>query len=223
VFFVMTDYTPHLLEHVLGAKSKVAALRVLFNSKVGFSGSSVAKRAGMGLLAIQNALADLEGLGLVRVERGSVEHRYWLNFKHYLVGQGLRAVFEAERGMAKALAQSLRPLLTGQVLSAGLFGSFARGAAKPGSDIDLLVIVETLKERELVGALLSDQLHSLAERYGLPLQPVIYERRRLSHSSGVQELLETAEQDWVQVAGVDIKQIRRMLNVAKLGARRRIA
>jgi predicted nucleotidyltransferase len=218
----MIGQTPHLLEHVLGAKSKVAAPRVLFNSKVGFSGSSVAKRAGMGLLVVQNALADLEGLGLVQVERGSVEHRHRLNFKHYLVGQGLRALFEAERGMAKALAHDLRPLLKGQVLSAGLFGSFAHGEANPGSDIDLLVIVETLKEHERVSALLSDKLQSLTERYGLPLQPVIYERRRLSHG-GVQELLETAEQGWVQVAGADIKQIRKTLNVVKPGTRRRIA
>jgi predicted nucleotidyltransferase len=220
---VTDDQTPRLLEHILGAKSKVAALRVLFNSKIGFSGSSVAKRAGMGLLAIQNALADLEGLGLVLVERGSVEHRYQLNFKHYLVGQGLRALFETERGMAKAVAHDLRTLLEGRVLSAGLFGSFARGEAKPGSDIDLLVIVETLKEREHVSALLSGKLRNLAERYGLPLQPVIYERRRLAGSSGAQELLETAEQDWVQAAGADIKQIRRTLKVAKPGARRRIA
>ncbi len=177
----------------------------------------MAKRAGMGLLAIQNALADLEGLGLVLMERGSVEHRYRLNFKHYLVGQGLRALFEAERGMAKALAHDLRTLLEGRVLSAGLFGSFARGEAKPGSDIDLLVIVEH------VSALLSDKLRSLTGRYGLPLHPVIYERRRLAGSSGAQELLETAEQDWVQAAGADIKQIRRTLGVAKPGARRRLA
>jgi predicted nucleotidyltransferase len=219
----MDDQTPHLLEHILGAKSKVAALRVLFNSKIGFSGSSVAKRAGMGLLAIQNALADLEGLGIVLVERGSVEHRYRLNFRHYLVGLGLRALFESERGMAKALARDLRSLLTKYVLSAGLFGSFARGKALPGSDIDLLVIVETLKERERVGALLSDEIPCLSERYGLPIQPVIYERRRLINSSGAQELLETAELDWTHVAGVDIKQILRTLSVAKPGTRRRIA
>jgi predicted nucleotidyltransferase len=219
----MNGHEPHLLEQVLGAKSKVAALRVLINLKIGFSGSSVAKRAGMGLLAIQNALADLEGLGLVEVERGSVEHRYRLNFKHHLVSQGLRALFEAERGMVKALAHDLRPLLEGRVTSAGLFGSFARGEAKPGSDIDLLVIVETLKERERVSALLSDQLPNLTERYGLPLQPIIYERRRLSHGGGVQELLETAKQDWVQIAGQDLKQIRQTLKAAKLSARRRIA
>lgn len=217
----MNDREAHLLEQVLGAKSKVAALRVLINSKLGFSGSSVAKRAGMGLLAIQNALADLEGLGLVEVERGSVEHRYRLNFRHHLVMHGLRDLFEAERGMVKALAQELRPLLERRVVSAGIFGSFAQGHAKPGSDIDLLVIVETLKERERMSALLSDELPKLSERYGLPIQPVIYERRRLANSSGADELLETAERDWVMVAGEDLKRIRASLAAPKPGTRRR--
>ena len=219
----MTGHEHHLLEQVLGAKSKIAALRVLINSKIGFSGSSVAKRAGMGLLAIQNALADLEGLGLVEVERGSVEHRYRLNFKHHLVVHGLRALFEAERVMVKALAQELRPLLEGRVVSAGIFGSFAQGHAKPGSDIDLLVIVETLKERERMSALLSDKLPKLTEQYGLPVQPVIYERRRLTNSSGAHELLETAERDWVMVAGEDLRRIRANLAEPKPGTRRRSA
>jgi predicted nucleotidyltransferase len=219
----MNGHEPHLLEQALGAKSKVAALRVLINSKIGFSGSSVAKRAGMGLLAIQNALADLEGLGLVEVERGSVEHRYRLNFKHHLVVHGLRALFEAERGMMKALARELRPLLEDHVVGAGLFGSFAQGRAVPGSDIDLLVIVETLKERERVSALLSDELPKLSKQYGLPIQPVIYERRRLSNSSGADELLETAERDWVTIAGQDLKRIRAGLAASKSGLRRRSA
>jgi predicted nucleotidyltransferase len=219
----MNDHEPHLLEQVLGTKSKVAVLRVLINSKIGFSGSSVAKRSGMGLLAIQNALADLEGLGLVEVERGSVEHRYRLNFKHHLVVHGLRALFEAERGMVKALARELRPLLEDHVLSAGLFGSFAQGRAKPGSDIDLLVIVETLKERERVSALLSDELPKLSERYGLPIQPVIYERRSLINSDGAQALLETAEPDWVMVAGESIKSLRAGLTASKSSPQRRSA
>jgi predicted nucleotidyltransferase len=219
----MNSHEPHLLEQVLGAKSKVAALRVLINSKIGFSGSSVAKRSGMGLLAIQNALAGLEGLGLVEVERGTVEHRYRLNFKHHLVVHGLRALFEAERGMVKALAQELRPLLERRVVSAGIFGSFAQGRAKPGSDIDLLVIVETLKERERMSALLSDELPKLTEQYGLPIQPVIYEHRRLTNSSGAHELLETAERDWVMVAGEDLRRIRANLVEPKPGTGRRSA
>lgn len=219
----MIDRSPHLLEYILGAKSKVAALRVLFNSKIGFSGNALAKRAGMGLLAIQNALADLERLGLVAVERGSVEHRYRLNTRHYLVSHGLRALFEAERNMAKALASELRPMLDGQVVAAGLFGSFARGQPTAGSDIDLLVIIETLKERARVSALLADEVPDFTERYGLPLQPVIYERRRLNKDEGVQELLESAERDWVTVAGVDLKQLRKTLTTPKSASRRKSA
>ncbi|MCG3145069.1 MAG: hypothetical protein HONDAALG_02610 [Gammaproteobacteria bacterium] len=217
----MTERSSHLLDHILGAKSKVAALRVLFNSKVGLSGSTVAKRAGMGLLAIQNALADLERLGIVEVERGSVEHRYRLNFKHHIVQHGLRALFEAERGMVKTIARELRPLLDGVVVTAGLFGSFARGEAGTESDIDLLVIVETAKQRERVSALLSDKLPEFADRYGLPLQPVIFERRRLTRANGgMHDLIENAEQDWTPVAGEDFKQIRKMLTQPKSTRRR---
>lgn len=219
----MTDRSSHLLEHILGAKSKVAALRVLFNSKIGFSGNAIAKRAGMGLLAIQNALADLERLGLVEVERGSVEHRYRLNPRHYLVAHGLRALYEAERRMVKALASELRPMLDGHVVAAALFGSFARGRATAASDIDLLVIVETLKERERISARLADRLPAFTERYGLPIQPVIYERRRLNNDAGVQALIETAERDSVIVAGVGLKQLRKTLTRPKALSRRRSA
>jgi predicted nucleotidyltransferase len=217
----MTERGSHLLEYVLGAKSKVAALRALFNSKVGMSGSAVAKRAGMGLLAIQNALADLERLGIVDVERGTVEHRYRLNFDHYLVRHGLQALYESERKMVKALVGELRSLLNGRVIAAGLFGSFARGEAATDSDIDLLVIVETLKDRERVSALLSDKLDELTARYGLPLQPVIFERRRLTSASiGIRDLLKAAERDWEPVAGEDVIHYFETLRANKAGRRR---
>ncbi len=207
---MMANYTPHLLEHILGAKSKVAALRVLINSKIGFSGSSVAKRAGMGLLAIQNTLADLEGLGLVEVERGAVEHRYRLNFRHYLVAHGLQALFEGERKLSKALVDELRALLEDKVVSAGLFGSFARGETKADSDIDLLAIVGTHTEKELASRMLSDAACALSAKYGLPVQPVILERRLLGSDAGnIQTLLDEAERDWLHIAGEELGTLRK--------------
>jgi len=206
----MANHTPHLLEQILGAKSKVAALRVLFQSKLGYSGSAVAKRSGMGLLAIQNALADLERLGLVEVERGAVEHRYRLNFRHYLVAHGLQALFEGERKLSKSLVDELRALLEGKVTSAGLFGSFARGEIRADSDIDLLVIVGTQKEKGLASGTLSDAASTLSIKYGLPVQPVIMERRQLGSDAGnVQELLDDAERDWLTVAGEELSALRK--------------
>lgn len=180
----MSRHSSRLLEQVLGAKSKIAVLRVLFGSKLGFSGCGIAKRAQMGLLAIQNTLADLEKLGLVEVERGAVEHRYRLNVRHYMVAHGLQGLFQGERKMTTALVDELRVLLEGKAISAGLFGSFARGEVKADSDIDLMVVVATLRDRERVSAILSKASVSLSATYGLPIQPVILERRQLTSDAG---------------------------------------
>jgi hypothetical protein len=49
---------------------------------------------------------------------------------------------------------------------------------------------------------------------------VIYERRRLNNDGGVYELIETAERDWVAIAGADLKQLRKTLGKPKAASRR---
>lgn len=141
------------LEQALDSRSKVAVLRSLYHSKVGCSGGALAKRTGMALFAVQRALITLERSGLVDVERGAVEHRCRLNTRHFLAAHGLAALFEGERQISQALVRELRDLLKG---SAGLFGSFARGSARAGSDIDVFVAVNTLAEKKRTSELLSD-------------------------------------------------------------------
>jgi predicted nucleotidyltransferase len=212
--------TSSSLEVVLGAKSKVAVLRSLFHSKLGYSGGAIARQTGVALFAVQKTLASLEGIGLVDVERGAVENRYRLNTKHYFVAHGLSALFEGEKHMPQAVARELRSLLEGKVIAAGLFGSFARGAAGEGSDIDLFVVVQTLKDREHVSRILSDAQAAMTRRYGWPVQAVIFERRRLAQGLAKgQTLLNEAANDWQHVAGMTPQELRKSLappNTAKL-------
>ncbi|MDB6008818.1 MAG: hypothetical protein JWL65_1068 [Gammaproteobacteria bacterium] len=204
------------LEQVLGAKSKVAVLRRLFHSKLGHSGGAIARQTGVALFAVQKTLASLEGIGLVDVERGPVENRYRLNTRHYLVEHGLRALFEGERHMPRVLARELRGLLEGKVIAAGLFGSFARGAARAGSDIDLFVVVKTLKDKEDISRILSDAQPDMTRRYGWPVQAVIFERRRLAEGlMKGQTLLDEAAGDWQHVAGLTPRELRKLLASAK--------
>jgi len=190
----------------------VAVLRALFHSKLGYSGGALAKLTGVALFAVQKTLASLEGMGLVDVERGPVENRYRLNTQHYLVAHGLRALFEGERHLPKMLARELGDLLEGKVVSAGLFGSFARGTARAGSDIDLFVVVDTLKDREKVSRVLSDAQPDLTRRYGWPVQAVVFERRRLSQGlKKGQSLLDEAAGDWQHVAGLMPRELRKAL------------
>ena len=205
-----------LLEQVIGARSKIAVLRSLFNSKLGHSGGAIARQTGIGLYAVQKTLATLEGVGLVDVERGPVENRYRLNTQHYLVANGLSALFEGERRMPQALARELSALLKGKVVSAGLFGSFPRGAARAGSDIDLFVVVQTLAEKDQISQMLTDAQAGLTRRYGWPVQAVIFERRRLVLGlSKDRPLLEEAAAAWQHVTGQTAHELRKTLGSAR--------
>ena len=204
------------LEQVLGTRSKVAVLRTLFHCKLGYSGAAISRQTGAALFAVQKTLVSLEGIGLVDVERGAVENRYRLNIRHYLVEHGLRALFEGERYMPRALARELGRLLEGKVIAAGLFGSFARGAARAGSDIDLFVVVKTLRDKEGVSRILADVQADMTRRYGWPVQAVIFERRRLIQGLAKgQTLLDEAAGDWQHVAGMTARELRESLASAK--------
>src|SRR5438132_3970983 len=104
---------------ILGSKSKIAVLRCLAHNRLGYSGSALAQQTGIRLFAVQTTLASLESIGLIKVERGRVEHRYRLNMHHYLVEHGLLALFKGERDMMEALTKDLRRLLEGKVIAAG--------------------------------------------------------------------------------------------------------
>ena len=203
------------LEQVLGAKSKVAVLRCLFHSKLGHSGGAIARQTGVALFAVQKTLASLEGIGLVDVKRGPVENRYRLNTRHYLVAHGPRALFQGERHMPRALARELGSLLEGKVIAAGLFGSFARGAARAGSDIDLFVVVKTLKDREEIVGYSPLAQPDMTRRYGWPCAAVVFERRRLAEGITRVTLLEEAAGDWQHVAGLMPRELRKSLVSAK--------
>jgi len=188
------------LEQILGTKSKVAVLRSLFHSKLGYSGGALARQTGVA----------------IDVERGAVENRYRLNTQHYLVAHGLRALFEGERHMPRALARELSGLLQGKVIAAGLFGSYARSAARAGSDIDLFVVVKTLKDREEVSRILSDAQPDMTRRYGWPVQAIIFERRRLVQGlTKGQTLLDEVTDDWLHVTGLMPRELRKSLASAK--------
>jgi len=119
--------------------------------------------------------------------------------------------------MPQALARELGGLLEGKVIAAGLFGSFARGTARAGSDIDLFVVVKTLKDREEVSRILTDAQPDMTRKYGWPVQAVIFERRRLIQGlKKGQTLLDEAASDWRHVAGLIPRELRKSLVSAKI-------
>ncbi len=134
------------LDDVLSSRGKVAVLRVLSSTTVPLNGREVARRAGLVAGHAHRLLAELVSAGLVlRRDQGRV-NTYEFVDPQSAITRGLRDLFATEARRRHDFLRALSATIP-EVLSVVLFGSEARGDAKPGNDTDLLFLVERKTKR----------------------------------------------------------------------------
>jgi len=113
----------------------------------------LARLTGSNLYLVQRELARLERTGIVRREPRGRQVEYSVVPGHP-AWAGLCDVLLRTEALAERLASALEPL-GDRITLAWIFGSTARGDARPDSDIDLIVIglasLKELAESELPG------------------------------------------------------------------------
>jgi len=147
---------------------------VLFgNPGRSFFANEVIALAGSGTGAVQRELTRLAAAGLLTVKRVGKQ-------KHYQANAGA-PVFEELRGLVmktSGLADVLRAALAslGERISAAfIYGSVAKGQDTAASDIDLMVVSDSLTYGEVFGA-----LEDAATRLGRRVNPTVYSRREFA-------------------------------------------
>ena len=116
-----------------------------------FQSAEIIRLAGSGTGAVHRQLERLAEAGLVTVERTG-------NQKHYQarrdspVFEELHGLVVKTVGIAEPLRQALSPQAAA-IRAAFVFGSVAKGADNAGSDIDLLVISDSLRYPDLFESL----------------------------------------------------------------------
>lgn len=125
------------LEVIFRTKSQILVLKLLFLNSTGeFHLSGIARRTGLTPPAVLKELANLVRIGLVkRRDQG--------NLSFYRINQGGIIFSEMKRIFLKyeIFSEILSEELTKEKIKYALiYGSFAKGTEKEGSDIDLLVI-----------------------------------------------------------------------------------
>lgn len=126
---------------VLFGRSMRAVLGLLFNHpEQAFYLREIARAAGTTASSVQRELAALTASGLILREARGHQVYFRANAASPLF-QELRGIVVKTFGVADVLRDALAPLVR-RIRAAFVYGSLARGEARPESDVDVMVIGE---------------------------------------------------------------------------------
>jgi len=140
------------LADALFTKTQQRVMRVLFGQpERSFYTSELIRDAGTGSGAAQRELARMEGSGLIVARRIGHQKHYQANAASPLYSE-LRSIVLKTVGLAEPLRGALQPL-SSAIRAAFVYGSVAKATDQSASDIDLMIISDSLTYGEVFGAL----------------------------------------------------------------------
>lgn len=126
----------------------------------------IARRAGMDATGIGRELRKLEDLGLLSSRIVGSQRMFSLN-RDYPVFEEIASIIRKTAGVAEALREALEPLVP-RIKLAYIYGSYASGALRADSDVDLMVVGKVTL-LEVVSA-----ISGISERFGREVNPTVY-------------------------------------------------
>ena len=158
----------------LFSKVRQRVLGVLFgNPGRSFYANEVIALAGSGTGAVQRELIRLAATGLVTITRLGKQKHYQANAAAP-VFEELRGLVLKTSGLADVLRAGLVPL-TEQIIAAFVYGSVAKKQDSAKSDIDLMVVSDSLTYADLFAA-----LEDSTNRLGRKVNPTVYSPQELA-------------------------------------------
>ena len=157
----------------LFTKVQQRVLGVLFgNPGRSFYVNEIISRAESGTGAVQRELARLEAAGLVTVTRIGNQKHYQANAAAPVFEELCGLVLKTS-GLVDVVRDALAPLAK-KINAAFVYGSASKGQDTSTSDIDLMVVSDTLTYADIFQA-----LEEAIGRLGRPVNPTVYSQREL--------------------------------------------
>ena len=187
------------LADALLTKTQQRVLGVLFGQpERSFYASELIRDAGTGSGAAQRELAKLEESGLIVGRRIGNQKHYQANAASPLFSE-LRNIVLKTVGLAEPLRDALKPL-SSAIRAAFVYGSVAKATDQAASDIDLMVISDSLTYGEVFGA-----LERVTRAVGRKVNPTVYTAAEFSKRARTENafLTRVLEQPKLWVIGTD--------------------
>lgn len=163
-----------------------------------FSVSELIQITGAGSGAVQREVARLAGSGLLTMEQLGNQKRYRAN-PDCPIHDELAGIVRKTFGLANPLREALQPMAEA-ITAAFVYGSVAKGQDTARSDIDLMLISESLTYGEVMAA-----LHPVAEQLGRTINPTLYSPAELKQrlASGNSFITRVLAQPRIWLLGVE--------------------
>ena len=164
----------NVLDDVLGHKSKIKLLRYLLNSKLELTGRQLSRVIGIHHRTCHTALKELASFGIVIMHQTGKAIVYKINDNNLLVEKILKPIFDLEKNILLQMITALRNITRVRILSAIVFGSVASSSERATSDIDILFLVASKKEKNRLIEKLEKIEYSFILKYGNMLSPLVF-------------------------------------------------
>lgn len=156
------------LADALFTKTQQRVMRVLFGQpERSFYATELIRDAGTGSGAAQRELARLERSGLIEARRVGRQKHYQANAASPLFSE-LRNIVLKTVGLAEPLRDALKPV-SSAIRAAFVYGSVAQATDQATSDIDLMIISDSLTYGDVFGA-----LDKVTRAVGRKVNPTVY-------------------------------------------------
>ena len=173
-FNVVILYFRGYQERIVGSRSKVRLLRVLFRfPDSDFTGEDLGRKAGVSKPMTHKALSELMEENLVVRRVAGRAYLYRLVSGSYSA-KLVAPLFRDDDSPLEGLARLLGKKFEGSpVSSATLYGSVVRGEEKPDSDIDIYVVLKRETDRSRVEALISELNRLVLAMFGNRVSAIV--------------------------------------------------
>ena len=165
---IFNEVSPSSTADALFPRVRQRVLAVLFGTPDrSFYTNEIIGLAQSGAGAVQRELADLAGAGLLTVRRQGNQKHFQANAASPVFAE-LRGLVLKTMGLADVLRTALTPLAP-QIERAFVFGSLAKQQDTATSDVDLLVVSDTLGYGDVFGV-----LEGASQTLGRTINPALY-------------------------------------------------
>ncbi len=163
------------LSNALFTKSQQFVIALFFNHpEKSFYTNEILRLSGMGRGTIQRELKNLDAAGVLTVTNIGNQRHYQANPNCPIFNE-LRGIAIKTFGVVDVLQQVLRPI-EDKIKQAFVYGSIAKGTDTANSDIDLLVVSNSLSYSALI-----EQLSNAEDKLGRIINPTVYKPREFTN------------------------------------------